>query len=486
MKLRWPVLLVALLLSVVKTSASALSGELVTFSDFNTITAVASSSSHVYFATPFGITRYNKIENLWELPLAGSEQIAREEIQALRVDLFDQHLYARSTQNWYEYDLTFERWYPIGKEPRVENPSKEVRPDGVMYPPEGFTWSADGYLIDKLGRTAPMDVILDDGSGVWWIGTQGYGAAKSSSSGRILTLLPYGLLQRRVNAFLDDSLLWVAGTVTGPRTGITLMDREENRFQYIETGFGAAFEAVDINCFSSEGNSVYAGTSNGVYTLSRETGEMLGHITSTLGLADNNVISLATNGDTLFVGTALGLSVVIPTGGKSRFASIEEFARHTVFDMQIVDSSLWVASSNGVYRLSLVNGSLKKFNDPTLVLAHEVFDIDYVGENLWMTSSSGALRVNVRTGDIEPFRVGMSRTIAREIEVNDTIAVLNSDRGIVLLYYKEDKQPTREITVEDGLPSSYVYSLLFDGDFLWIGSDRGLTRLWWSSPNILR
>ncbi|MBI5266483.1 MAG: hypothetical protein HY851_04540, partial [candidate division Zixibacteria bacterium] len=483
MTLRWLAApLVALLLGVPKTSASALSGELVTFSDFNTITAIASSTNYVYFATPFGITRYDKIENRWELPLAGSEKIAREEIGTLKVDLFDQHLYARTTVDWYEYDLIFERWYPVGKEPRVENPSRMIRPDGVMYPPEGFTWSADGYLLDKLGRTAPMDIVLDDGSGVWWVGTQGYGAAKSSSSGRILFFLQYGLVQRRVNALLDDSLLWIAGAVTGPRTGITRMGREENEFQYIETGFGATFEAVDINCFTAEGESVYAGTSNGVYILSRETGTVLGHILSRPGLTDNNVLSLATNGDTLFVGTALGLSVVIPTGGKSRFASIEEFDRHAVFDMQIVDSSLWVAASNGVYRLSLVDGTLQKFKDPTLVLSHEAFDIDYAGDNPWMTSSAGALRVNVRTGDIEPFRAEMSRTIARQIEVNDAIAVMNSNRGVVLIFYKEDKQPTLEITEEDGLPSSYVYSLLLDGDFLWIGSDRGLTRLWWSSP----
>jgi ligand-binding sensor domain-containing protein len=486
MKHLWPSALVVLALFFSDSNGSALRGELVTFADFNTVVAVASSTSKVYFATPFGITRYDKIENSWDIPLSGSDKIAQEEIQALEVDLFDQHLYAKTSLDWYEYDLTFERWYPIGKAPNVDNPSQEVRPDGVLYPPDGFTWSGDGYLNDKLGRTVPMGVVLDDGSGVWWIGTHGYGAAKSSSAGRILTLLPYGLIQRRVNALLDDSLLWISGAVSGFRSGITLMDREELTFGYIETGFGAAFDAVDINCFAAEGNTVFAGTSNGVYELSRLTGELLGRTKSTLNVADNDVISLATNGDTLFVGTAVGLSVVMTSAGKSQYASIDEFSRYAIFDMQIVDSSLWVAASNGVYKLSLVTGSLKKFSDPTLVLAHEVFDIDLFGDDLWMSSSSGALRVNVRNGEIEPFRLNMSRTIPRVIEINDTIAVLNSDRGIVLLYYKDDKQITRELTVEDGLPSSYVYSLLFDGDYLWIGTDRGLTRLWWSSPNVLR
>ena len=185
MKLAWPATLVVLLLSVDNANGSALRGELVTFADFNTVVAVASSSSHVYFATPFGIIRYDKIENSWNLPLTGSEKIAQEEIQSLEVDLFDQRLYAKTSRDWYEYDLTFERWYPIGKTPNVDNPSRQVRPDGVIYPPDGFTWSGDGYLTDKLGRTVPMGVVLDDGSGVWWIGTHGYGPAKSTSAGRI-------------------------------------------------------------------------------------------------------------------------------------------------------------------------------------------------------------------------------------------------------------------------------------------------------------
>jgi ligand-binding sensor domain-containing protein len=103
-----------------------------------------------------------------------------------------------------------------------------------------------------------------------------------------------------------------------------------------------------------------------------------------------------------------------------------------------------------------------------------------------MTSSSGALRVNVRTGTLIPYFADMQQTIPREIAVNDTIAVMNSDRGIFIIHYKDDKQPIDEITTDDGLPSPYIYNLQFDGDYLWIGSERGLTRLWWSSPNIMR
>ena len=41
----------------------------------------------------------------------------------------------------------------------------------------------------------------------------------------------------------------------------------------------------------------------------------------------------------------------------------------------------------------------------------------------------------------------------------------------------------KELNIQDGLPSDYINALLMDGDFLWIGSDNGLTRLQWSHPD---
>ena len=46
------------------------------------------------------------------------------------------------------------------------------------------------------------------------------------------------------------------------------------------------------------------------------------------------------------------------------------------------------------------------------------------------------------------------------------------------------KQEVRVLfTTQDGLPSNEIYELLLDGDYLWIGSDRGLTRFLWNDPD---
>jgi ligand-binding sensor domain-containing protein len=41
---------------------------------------------------------------------------------------------------------------------------------------------------------------------------------------------------------------------------------------------------------------------------------------------------------------------------------------------------------------------------------------------------------------------------------------------------------TYRLTTDDGLASNYVLSLRFDGDYLWIGTEKGLTRFFWNDP----
>ncbi len=67
--------------------------------------------------------------------------------------------------------------------------------------------------------------------------------------------------------------------------------------------------------------------------------------------------------------------------------------------------------------------------------------------------------------------------------VNDTIAAVASNKGMFFIYYKNRSQFTREFTTEDGLASNDINSLLMDGDYIWVGTDKGLTRFWWNNPD---
>ena len=142
---------------------------------------------------------------------------------------------------------------------------------------------------------------------------------------------------------------------------------------------------------------------------------------------------------------------------------------------------MWIASSNGAYRWYWTTGKLQLFQDPDLIIFSKCLAIERWQEFLWLASSDGLVRLNLKTGESEPYRSLTIDRNYRAMAVNDTIAVTSSSLGFTMLFHDNPKPYTREFTTDDGLPSSYVFELVLDGDYLWIGSDRGLTRFLWNN-----
>jgi ligand-binding sensor domain-containing protein len=464
--------------------ATKLKGQAVTYADFNFVNSVAASMTHVYFATTEGIIRYNRLQDRWEDPLTGAEGLDNEDVTRIWVDVFDKDLYAETSNGLYEYDSLFDRWFTAAELPMLDNNSVHINPPVIMHPPIGFTYGADGLLVDRYNRQFYIHDILDDQGGVLWIGTWGYGPAEAGSTSKQIDLLPYGLLQNRVNAlFKQDSLLWLGGSRDyGNRFGISVFNLAENTFSYIESGLDSDFPAVDINCLSGDDTCLYVGTPAGLFCLDKETKGVTRNYSTRSGLSDDNVLCVKVVGDSIFVGTAGGLNVILSSKDSVGVIRPSQFFGEVIYDLELVDSTLWIAGSSGAYRLKLPSGKLQKFQDPHAVLFNQVYDIEQYGDNLWFASDDGLIRLSIKTGETEPFRLTNQKITPRALAVNDTIAAVASDKGMTVIFYKNKKQLIREFTTEDGLASNTVYSLWLDGDYIWIGTDRGLTKFLWNNP----
>ena len=68
--------------------------------------------------------------------------------------------------------------------------------------------------------------MIEDGSGTLWLGTWGVGTGTAAGVADPIELLPFGLIQNRVNAIYDDGKsLWVSGLIdTSYRAGISIFD----------------------------------------------------------------------------------------------------------------------------------------------------------------------------------------------------------------------------------------------------------------------
>ena len=459
--------------------------QVVTWADFNYVRSVSTSIDRAYFATTEGIIVYNKLEQRWEEPLTGSLGLDDRSIMRIWSDRFGDKLYAQTETGYFEYDPFFQKWYELVELPQFENDDADINPPGLMFAPPGFIYENGGILDDPQSRRFELNSIVDDNSGHLWIGTWGMGAAQARSAGKKIDLLPYGLIQNGVGTIFNDSgVLWIGGPVGfSPRSGLTIFDPDRNTFDYIESGLSSFFPAVDINFLAPFGNYMLLGSARGLIYMNRETDRVDLQIDGHDGLADDNVLCLAPTGDSVYVGTEFGLNLV--HGDPPKVSNIwpDEFFNHRIYDLLVIEDDLWIASSRGAYRLSLATGRLQKFNDPDNALFGEIYDLELVRGQLWFAANDLILKLDLKTAQTEVHRINTSSFRPRKIAVNDGIAAIATDFGLTIIFHDKDPVYERTFSIDDGLPSNTIYDLELDGDFLWIGSDHGLTRFWWNNPN---
>ena len=468
------------------TQAVTIGAQTLTYADFNSIQDITTSISHVYFATTEGIIRYNKDSQTWEEPMTGSTGLDNQDIRRVWVNTFDDKLYAQTGMGQFEYDNVFDRWLSVTDIPQLENNYVHIQPPAVMYAPAQYNYINNGTLVDPLGRSFQISDIIDDRAGNLWLGTWGLGAAVAGSASDMIDLLPFGLLQNRVNAVYNDSgSLWVSGAaLNNIRTDISIFNPDDNNFSYIESGLSPDFPASDVNCIFGQGQSIFVGTTQGLLEFDRKSMQMTATLHERDGLPDENVLAVRAVGDSLFVGTASGMMMYTHATDSAHLIRPRLFTNTAIYDFEVTDSSLWIASESGAYQLHFGSGRLQRFQDPDGVVFGRVTSIRRWGNNIWFAADDGVLRLNLNNGDTQPFTSAVSGLQYRVLAVNDRIAAVSTTNGLTIYFLKDIAHPNqREFTIADGLPSSRIYSLLMDGDYIWIGSDRGLTRFFWNDPN---
>lgn len=478
------ILVVALLGSV---SGQILPGQTVTWSDFNYVYSVSCSMSRVYFATSAGIIVYNIVDQAYELPLTGTGGLDQRLVRRIWADQFDRKIYVRTDNGeYYEFDSFFEQWRYLDELPdnldlsyvHVDNPD-------MILTEFDATYMGDGRFQDFYNRNFYTTDIIDNHHGELYCGTWGYGPGKIHSSSFVMELLPYGLLQENVSTlYLEDSILWVAGPISyGVRSGVSAFNLNANSFEYFENGLGRSFPEDDINCVIVDSTTLYVGTPIGLFFVDRESKVTKGPATRRWGLVDDNILSLARKDQSLFVGTAEGLNMIDLATDSVYDVWSNHLYQRRVWDLELIDDDIWMGTSDGAYRYQIETDKLQKYQDPEIVLFSDVFDVEEFEDEIWFSADAGIVRLDKNTGKSRSFQDALATTDSRPLAVNDAIVATASTNG-VLIYFRGDKNyRSREFGVRDGLASDYVYELVIDGDYLWVGTDRGLTRFLWNNPD---
>lgn len=462
-----------------------LSDLVVHYSNFSYISSVAVGYDYVYFGTTNGLTRYEIASRKWAEPMTGIDGLPAKEIREVRASQNDQYVWVRTDIGLFEYNRTFDRWSPIMQFPNESSFGKHLQPDFSYFPPPGFTYLPSGVIVDDDGKRFPVTDIIDDGWANLWIGTWGLGALWSDNTNHLLQLLKYGLIQNDVAAICSDSgILWIGGqSHDSYRTGITSFDWRKNDFDHVEIRGGLIRSSESVYDLSAGKERIYAATDNGILVIDKKSRQIVERIGLSFGLPDLQVYSLRLNGDTIFAGTEFGLARLdMSTDSTDKSIGTLLYAE-PIYALERESNALWIGSEHGLYRLDLSSGKLGILSIPEVSESARIYDLAIAGEKIWVASEENLISIGLDDAQVETFPEVINYGGARAVAARDSLVALAVRDGLLLLFLG-DKPHHFLYTVNDGLLSHNIQTLLFDGDYLWLGCERGLTRFWYRNPNL--
>lgn len=464
-----------------------LSGQVVNYSDFSYISSIAVGFDYIYFGSTNGITRYNAKTGEWADPMTGIAGFSGENIREIRASRDDNFIWARTDNGFYEYNETFGYWSSVDTFPDKQVSERHLQPDLSYIPPFGFNYLSSGALIDEHGKKFPITDIVDDGWSNLWIGTWGLGALHSDISILRLELLQYGLLQEDVSTiYPDNGALYLGGeSRSSYRTGITVFNWHNNNFDYIETEGTFVSQAENVNDLAANNEKIYAATDNGIAVIDKKSMKISDRLRRSSGLSVNQVRTILVSGDTLFGGTAYGLNLLrlkSDTSGKDTKIMLSSLS---ISCLDKVGDALWIGTSGGAYRLDLKSAKLSLLSAPEISDKDQIHDITHSSDAIWLALENNLISINLQTADIASYPEVNNYGGARRVAIKDSTLAVATANGL-LIFTLGSKTRHQLFTRDDGLLSLDIRDMVFDGDYLWLGTDRGLTRFWYKNPALVR
>jgi len=336
----------------------------------------------------------------------------------------------------------------------------------------------DGYPNQSSSSVSALSGL--SGSGDVFLSTYGMGVFHQKISGGEFIQLPFGLLSPDVMSLkiIGDQLL------VGGRAGLTLMKAYD--VEYDEAIRDTYFDYSFISAIDSTNSDLWVAGRGGVFKKSRKSGEWQ-RIVSKQDLTSTRIYSIAAGIDgNLMIATernaflyhesGLVLQILFPEG-----------LDWPVFDITYLDGKFYISTLMGLFIYDEFNQNFSARVDgygemhppqsePAIDPIYKCLIID---EILWATTSRGLMTFNLVEANGNSFLAPHAPFKPRGLTFVGGRAWIGTDIG---MYTYDSKSSTwRHYTTNDGIISNFVTDLAADSDYIWVGTNLGLTRVKWQN-----
>ena len=460
-------------------------GDWVSYTNTRYVTTIARGFDIVYFGTTGGILRYDMRGGKWLDPLTVSDGLPDNDIRHLAVDRMTDEIWAETPQGTSYYNPTFDEWRD-----NQPFPSDKVQPANIrvsdlptLFPSDNFQFMPGGSLIDRNLMEYPITQMLRDDADVVWMGIWGLGAAKGDLRRDDLQLLRFGPYDDDIAKFdRDGEDFWFLGGSDGLPGTITHFDRASDRWEYFEPSREAGVISDRFSAIAHDDKSVWIGTDLGLVRLDKRSKSFrsYSHFQGIYGNAISALLSIKGN---LLIGTDQGVSVFDLTRDSIYAATNASIRGRSVFDFAIRDRTIYAATQFGIYSLEWGTNQWRRLAPASANLRGAIYDIQIVDSLLYSVGDDGVVVVNLNdiSETLYDRNVKFHNANLTALLVHQGVIWVGSSGGLFRLNNRSGTW--YRYTTNDGLISERITSLVADGDYVWIGTDKGVTRFFWKVLN---
>ncbi len=456
------------------------------FTSVRYVTSAVESPDYLYFGTRGGVARYDRLARTWVTPLTTAEGLPSNLILRLAYNPNSDELYAETDLGPSLYRRVWDEWrYTPNFPESLVQTWRPARVEG-WYLPFGYDALTEGYFTDPHLRSYRLQGSIEDTYGNSWIGTWGDFVWKQPYSAFDLEPQEWGLYNDNVAAiFLDSSRVYFAGPSLYQGEGaLTIYDTTQASWQYIEARFtdGFATDAVYQFAGTPGGRTLWMATDLGVIRYDRKTGRFRTYGKSA-GLTDDRVNSLCLDGDLLWIGTESGVDAIYIPEDSVFTANSEDVGLARVRAIAATREVVWLGTDRGLFRLVKPEAEWVRYDRPNGAFSRSVRSLVIKDDHLYVGMDGGIGVIDLNYNDLA--RVyesvnGIPDDNIFDIAVTDSIVWAATRSG--LIRYVPATQENRVFTTDDGLLSTFVQTIKVDGDYLWLGTEKGANRFRWRNP----
>ncbi len=336
----------------------------------------------------------------------------------------------------------------------------------------------DGHPRNSLGIVSSLTGERTVGES--FLSTYGMGIFHQDIRGGEFRSIPYGLLSPDVMTLK----MFKGKLVVGGRAGLTFID--SSSFEYDEAIRDIAWDYSFISDIDESAQDLLIAARGGVF---RQGYEHSGweRVLTKKDLTSDRIYSIAGGGDGNIMVATERNAYLFHKSGSILGTLFPDGLGWPVFDINFVNGKFYLSTFYGLYIydeeslefISKVNSSGEILPISDGAASDPIYGSIMVGDILWATTHRGLMKLNMLTLDGE-FHLSPSAPFKpRGLAVTGKSVWVGTDIG---LYSFDSKSSSwRHYTASDGLISSFITDLTAQDNYIWAGTNLGLTRIKWKN-----